>query len=184
MRTQRGSFFVLILNLLVLEVKMDKELYNKPPLALDDQAQLLLNRGLTGISKEELKKILGNVNYYRLRGYTYPYQNNNEENPPFLPSSKWDFIWNDYVFDSKLRNLITEALGHIEVAFRTQLELEMSLSHGSRWYTDSELAYSKELFQKNVNELNAHWNRCREIFKEHYEYKYNHVLMQNQQHLE
>ena len=173
MRTQRGSFFVLILNLLVLEVKMDKELYNKPPLALDDQAQLLLNRGLTGISKEELKKILGNVNYYRLRGYTYPYQNNNEENTPFLPSSKWDFIWNDYVFDSKLRNLITEALGHIEVAFRTQLELEMSLSHGSRWYTDSELAYSKELFQKNLNELNAHWNRSREIFKEHYEYKYN-----------
>ena len=152
---------------------MDKELYNKPPLALDDQAQLLLNRGLTGISKEELKKILGNVNYYRLRGYTYPYQNNNEENTPFLPSSKWDFIWNDYVFDSKLRNLITEALGHIEVAFRTQLELEMSLSHGSRWYTDSELAYSKELFQKNPNELNAHWNRSREIFKEHYEYKYN-----------
>jgi abortive infection bacteriophage resistance protein len=151
---------------------MSRRIYNKPPLTLDEQSQLLLDRGLTGISKEELNKILGVVNYYRLRGYTYPYQNNNEENTSFLPGSKWDYIWNDYVFDSKLRNLITDALGHIEVALRTQLELEMSLAHGSRWYTDLSLAHSEELFNKNLDELNGHWNRSREIFKEHYESEY------------
>ena len=92
---------------------MSKKQYNKPPLSLEKQAQLLFDRGLKGITKEELEKVLANVNYYRLRGYTYPYQNNTLENTPFYPNSKWDFIWNDYVFDSKLRNLITESLGHI-----------------------------------------------------------------------
>ena len=76
---------------------MSKIQYNKPPISLDDQAQLLLDRGLQGISKEELVQKLGNINYYRLRGYTYPYQNNDVENTPFLPNSKWEFIWNDYV---------------------------------------------------------------------------------------
>lgn len=155
---------------------MSKKQYNKPPLPLEKQAQLLLDRGLKGITKKELEKVLANVNYYRLRGYTYPYQNNTLENTPFLQNSKWEFIWNDYVFDSKLRRLITEALGHIEVALRTQLELEMSLAHGSRWYTDSRLAFSEEIFEKNLEELNGHWNRSREIFKDHYETEYDNSL--------
>ncbi len=155
---------------------MSKKQYNKPPLPLEKQAQLLLDRGLKGITKKELEKVLANVNYYRLRGYTYPYQNNMLENTPFLQNSKWEFIWNDYVFDSKLRRLITEALGHIEVALRTQLELEMSLAHGSRWYTDASLSYSEEIFEKNLEELNGHWNRSREIFKEHYETEYDNSL--------
>lgn len=151
---------------------MSAKQYNKPPLSLEDQAQLLLNRGLKGISKTDLINKLANVNYYRLRGYTYPYQDNDADDTPFLKNAKWEYIWNDYVFDSRLRNLITEALGHIEIAFRTQLELEMSLAYGSRWYTDSNLAFNKDLFNKNLEELNGHWERSREKFKEHYENEY------------
>ena len=154
------------------KAQMSKKQYTKPPLPLDEQAQLLLDRGLKGISKEDLIQKLENINYYRLRGYTYPYQNNYVDNTPFFSNSKWEFIWNDYIFDSKLRNLVTDALGHIEVSLRTQLELEMSLAHGSRWYTDLTLAYDEDLFNKNLEELKEHWNRSREIFKEHYETEY------------
>ncbi|MCQ2604389.1 MAG: Abi family protein [Spirochaetia bacterium] len=146
----------------------NKKQYDKPPLPLNKQADLLLSRGLDGISKEELIKKLSNINYYRFRGYTYPYQNNDIPNCPFKEDARWEYIWNDYVFDSKLSNLITEALGHIEVAIRTQLELEMSLDHGSRWYTDSTLCHNEKLFSKNLAELNGHWERSREVFKEHY----------------
>lgn len=147
---------------------MSKKQYNKSPLPLDKQAQLLLDRGLKGISKRELIQKLGNINYYRLRGYTYPYQNNNVDDTPFLPNSKWEFIWNDYIFDSKLRNIITDAFGHIEVALRTQLELEMSLAHGSRWYTDLTLAYDEGLFNKNLEEgvKNGKRNKCYNIQKD------------------
>ena len=37
---------------------MSKKQYTKPPLPLDEQAQLLLDRGLKGISKEELIQYL------------------------------------------------------------------------------------------------------------------------------
>ncbi len=155
---------------------MSKKVYSKPPLSLKEQAQLLLVRGLRGISTEELIQRLGNISYYRLKGYTYPYQKNDDKDKPFLPNSKWNYIWKDYVFDSKLRNIIIDALGHIEVSFRTQLALEMSIAYGSRWYTDSKLAFSKELFDKNLEELYGHWNRSREIFKEHYETEYDNTL--------
>ena len=58
-----------------------KPKYNKPPLTLEEQADKMLSRNLQGISKSELVRYLNVVNYYRLRGYTYPYQNNetNEE---------------------------------------------------------------------------------------------------------
>lgn len=155
---------------------MSKKQYNKPPLPVDKQADLLIDRGLKGISKQDLISKLKYINYYRLRGYTYTYQNNSVPDSPFYESVKWEYIWNDYVFDSKLRNLLTEALGHIEVAIRTQLELEMSLDYGSRWYTDSKLCFDEELFQKNLDELNKHWDRSREIFKEHYEKDYDNSL--------
>ena len=50
--------------------------YAKPALNLEQQADLLLNRGLKDISKEALITKLSSVNYYRLRGYTYAYQDN------------------------------------------------------------------------------------------------------------
>ena len=84
------------------KAKMSKKVYSKPPLSLKEQAQLLLVRGLRGISTEELIQRLGNISYYRLKGYTYPYQKNDDKDTPFLPNSKWNYIWNDYVFDSKL----------------------------------------------------------------------------------
>lgn len=147
---------------------MDKKQYTKPPLPLEKQAELLLNRGLTGITKEELIKKLTRVNYYRLRGYTYPYQDNKSEGGIFLKGSCWNYIWNDYVFDSKLRSLIVEALGHIEVTLRTQLELKMSLVYGSRWYENSNLFHNTMSHDKDLKDLFGHWNRSREVFKEHY----------------
>lgn len=155
---------------------MSKKQYNKPPLPVDKQADLLIERGLKGISKEDLIKKLKYINYYRLRGYTYPYQNNSVPDSPFFENVKWEYIWNDYVFDSKLRSLLTEALGHIEVAIRTQLELEMSLDYGSRWYTDSKFCFDEDLFHKNLDELYKNWERSREIFKVHYEKDYDNSL--------
>ena len=151
---------------------MSRKTYNKPPLSLEDQALLLLGRGLKGVSKEELVEKLSRINYYRLRGYTYPYQDNSLAGSPFLQNSKWEYIWNDYVFDSKLVNLITGALGHIEVAIRSQLALEMSLEYGSRWYSDPKLCHDDQCFKENLKELREHWGRSREIFKKHYEEDY------------
>ena len=55
-----------------------KPFYTKTATTLAEQAQILLDRGLNDIGKEDLIKKLSSVNYYRLRGYTYPYQDNTD----------------------------------------------------------------------------------------------------------
>ena len=151
---------------------MTPVLYNKPPLTLEKLADLLLKRGLQGVSREELVKTLSRIGYYRLRGYTYPYQDNSLEGAPFLHDTCWANIQNDYIFDSKLRNLVVEALGYIEIATRSQLAYHLSIAHGPRWYEDQCLCYDKRIFNDNLVELKKHWNRSREVFKQHYESKY------------
>ena len=146
--------------------------YTKPALTLEQQADLLLSRGLKDISKENLVNKLSSINYYRLRGYTYPYQDNSLEDTPFLKTNSWNFIWNDYVMDNRLRGLLFESISHIEIALRTQIELVMSLKYGSTWYTDSRYFFNTDFFNKNLEELEKCWERSEEEFKKHYETKY------------
>ena len=146
--------------------------YTKPALTLEQQSDLLLSRGLKDISKENLVNKLSFINYYRLRGYTYPYQDNSLEDTPFLKTNSWNFIWNDYVMDSRLRGLLFESISHIEIALRTQIELVMSLKYGPTWYTDSRYFFNTNFFNKNLEELEKCWERSEEEFKKHYETKY------------
>ena len=131
-----------------------------------------MGRGLKGISKEKLIEFLSSVGYYRLRGYTYPYQDNAQSDTLFVRGSDWFDIESDYNFDICLRTLVVEALGYIEIAARSQLEYQLSISHGSRWYEDPSLCHDKNIFQDNLKELKKHWDRSREVFKEHYEQDY------------
>ena len=82
---------------------------------------MLLKRGLKGISKSELEKKLQNVNFYRLRGYTYCYQDANEN---FKAGACWKYISSDYINDAALRTLIFEAISYIEIGIRSQLECQ------------------------------------------------------------
>lgn len=150
-----------------------KPFYNKPAKTLDDQAQLLLDRGLKDISKTDLIQKLASINYYRLRGYTYPYQDNTDPNTPFIASNSWDTIWSDYVLDSHLRSFLFECISHIEIALKTQLTLNMSLGHEPTWYTEKDYFYDKKNFSSDFSELLKNWARAKEKFKEHYENDYN-----------
>ncbi|WP_443739005.1 Abi family protein [Treponema sp.] len=154
-----------------------KPFYNKPAKTLEEQADLLINRGLNINSREDLIKKLASVNYYKLRGYTYPYQDNTEPNSPFLPRNNWDEIWSDYVLDSRLRALLFESISHIETALKTQLTLNMSLGHEPTWYTDKDLFHNDEHFRTNFSELLKDWARSKEKFKEHYENDYNNAQL-------
>jgi abortive infection bacteriophage resistance protein len=51
--------------------------YTKPPLTFDQQADLLLSRGLMA-EKTELILKLKSVSYYRLSGYLFPFRNSDD----------------------------------------------------------------------------------------------------------
>ena len=82
--------------------------YSKKPLSLSDQIDKLTSRGLIIDNRELTKRYLSNISYYRLRAYTYPFQNNEEgANHEFI---RKDIHFSDvidlYCFDRRLRTLI------------------------------------------------------------------------------
>ncbi|MDO4171828.1 MAG: Abi family protein, partial [Prevotellaceae bacterium] len=52
--------------------------YSKRPFSLQEQINKLESKGLYFDNKEEAEQFLFDVSYYRLRAYTYPFQDNSE----------------------------------------------------------------------------------------------------------
>lgn len=146
-------------------------IFSKPPRTPECLAQKLISNGLQDISESKLTEIFQSVNYYKLRGYTYPYQDNSVPNSPFLPNVKWSYIWNDYNFDLKLRTLLFSSISFIETALKTRMTL-VSLTLGATWYLNNRLFKSQNAFNSDLAFLQNDWNRASEEFKNHYETTY------------
>lgn len=83
------------------------------------------------LSIELTQDYLSNISYYRLRAYTYPFQDNSKDSQPFNIDVSFEQIIDLYVFDRKLRLLIFDAIEKIEIALRTQIIYHFALSYGS-----------------------------------------------------
>ena len=141
-----------------------KPKYNKPALSLQALAELMISRGVEGVSLEDLENKLRFVNYYRLRGYTYPYQDNAQEDAPFKVGTQWQYIWDDYCLDQELRLLLFDGISRYEIAFRSVVILALCDEYGAHWYEQKELFESEEHFRENLNEMIVLWNRSQEDF--------------------
>ena len=156
----------------------DKIDYTKKPLTIAEQVARLKQRGLVFDNESEASAYLFNISYYRLRAYTYPFQENGE-------NSEHNFIRKDihfkdiidlYCFDRRLRSLIFNAIEKIEVAVRTKIVQVYAESTGdSHWYDD------ESLYRFGYDDLMVHIdadvNRSNEDFINHYKLKYNNPLM-------
>lgn len=176
---------------------VDKPKYHKPALSLRGLAELIIRRGIQDVSVGELEQRLRFVNYYRLRGYTYPYQDNAQEDAHFKPGTKWQDIWDDYWFDQDLRMLMFDGISRYEIAFRSVVALNLCEQYGAQWYENEDLFESvefcknylthtnpsekqkkkyekyKERYKTHLKELDDLWKRSQEEFKEHYLNHYN-----------
>jgi abortive infection bacteriophage resistance protein len=109
--------------------------YLKPALSFDEQAQLLLNRGLIITDKNELIRCLSRVNYYRLSAYWYTFKKPGTED--FRSGTTFEMIWDRYTFDRELRLLVMNAIEHVEIAIlRTQMVEQFTRLHGPFGYCD------------------------------------------------
>lgn len=152
------------------------QVYNKKPLTIDQQIAKLENRGLEFDDKTSAANYLSNISYYRLRAYTYPFQDNDD------PENDHRFIrkgisFNDiidlYCFDRRLRALVFNALEKIEVAARTKIIYTYSIaSNDSHWYVD-DAHYEEECkFDILEKEMGDDIDRSNEDFIKHYDQKY------------
>jgi len=101
--------------------------YTKHALSFEEQAELLLSRGLIADRTDLISK-LKSVNYYRLSGYLYPFKQPNSEN--YKDGTKFTEVWNRYRFDRKLRFLVLDGIERIEVALKTDIVFEFSRING------------------------------------------------------
>jgi abortive infection bacteriophage resistance protein len=146
--------------------------YNKPPISFTDQVAKLKARGLTIDNEAEAELCLSNISYYRLRAYTYPFQDNADPNHPFIIPVSFEEIIKLYKFDRKLSQLIFAALEKIEIALRTQIIYQWAIAKGSHWQLDPALYRDPMKFANQINSLQTEINRSHETFIEHYKNTY------------
>ncbi|MGE4432540.1 MAG: Abi family protein [Bacteroidales bacterium] len=155
-------------------VASDKTDYTKKPLTLVEQVARLKQRGLVFDDENEAIAYLFNISYYRLRAYTYPFQENGEESVHNFTRKDIHFkdIIDLYCFDRRLRSLVFNAIEKIEVAVRTKIvQVYAERTGDSHWYND------RCLFRFGYNDLleqiKSDVNRSNEDFIKHYKSKYN-----------
>ncbi len=146
--------------------------YNKLPLSILDQFNLLSKRGLVFEDENLAIAKLKNVSYYRLRAYTFSFQDNSIENHPFLPNISFEKILQLYYFDQKLRLLIFDAIEKIEVSIRTQVIYNFAIQYGSHWPFESLLFRDSKRFKIHNDSLIKEIERSNETFIKHYLVKY------------
>lgn len=114
--------------------------YQKHPLTIAEQIAKLEERGLFIEDDVLAKNYLSNISYYRLRAYTYPFQNNTdiELDHQFVRDDiSFQDIIDLYIFDRRLRTLVFNELEKVEVAMRTKLsQVYSEHSKDSHWYED------------------------------------------------
>ena len=95
--------------------------YTKPFVSFSDQIKSLKDKNLEVNSDDFALEKLSSISFYRLRAYTYPFQDNIYPSHPFIKKVSFEEIYSLYDFDSQLRKIIFNAIEKIEIALRTQI---------------------------------------------------------------
>lgn len=160
--------------------------YDKRPIDTAEQISKLRGRYLIVEDEVTASQYLQNISYYRLRAYTYPFQDNSEgSDHEFL---RRDISFQDiidlYCFDRRLRSLLFNAIEKIEVALRTRIALEYSVDEGTgHWFLNHRLYDKHDKFvaltrnetidgKKVLGDLMKEVARSNEEFIVHYFNKY------------
>lgn len=144
--------------------------FEKPALSYEEQADLLLSRGLQADRNELIAK-LNHVNYYRLSGYLYPFRNADDT---FKPGTTFESVWRRYTFDRRLRLIVLDAIERVEVAVRTQLVYEHVHRYGPFGYTNPGSLPKLDGGQNGwfLDRVFQETERSKEVFVRHFKEKY------------
>lgn len=147
--------------------------YTKLPITIHEQIAKLKSRGLLFENEEKAAHYLSNISYYRLRAYTFPFQDNEKSNQPFNKNISFEEILQLYVFDRKLRLLLYNAIEKIEIALRTQIIYQYAIVHGAFWHLNADLYKDSGFFKSQIASLVKEVSRSNETFIKHYKMTYN-----------
>ena len=80
--------------------------YSKQATSFSEQVAQLKARGLQFQDENKAEETLSRISYYRLRAYTYPFQDNEDDNHPFIKEIDLFSSWMKYYLLKDSRGLI------------------------------------------------------------------------------
>jgi len=144
--------------------------YAKPSLTFDEQADLLIARGLL-CSRDELLARLRSVSYYRLSGYWYPFRRPDDT---FMEGTTLEVVWRRYRFDRGFRLVVLDAIERVEVCVRTELVYLLAHAQGPFGYLDPANlpGLAADTHSDFIERLSTECDRSQERFIAHFCEKY------------
>lgn len=98
---------------------------------LDEQIEILKNKGLIIDNKEEAKEILLRENYFFINGYRHVFLRS-EYDRSFLPGTNFRELCALFVFDRKIRNILFKNILIIENNLKSVISYQLSRKYGYR----------------------------------------------------
>ena len=147
------------------------EKYNKRYSTPHQLIEILRSRGLEINNSDE--QTLRSIGYYRLSGYFYPYLAIPKSKHQFKPDSTFTKAIQLYNFDRKLRLLIFDQIGRIEIAVRSAIvNITCQQTYNPFWMTDSSFYARSDKFQRTISLIDKELQTSKEDFIEHFTLTY------------
>jgi abortive infection bacteriophage resistance protein len=134
--------------------------FTKPAVSVDQQLEILEQRGLSVKQPERAKRFLEVVSFFRLSIYMRPFQIPGNDDHLFKANTEFKQVIALYGFDRELRLLVIDAIERVEVAVRATLNNHMSCKYqtdtahsGSHWYLNSDLFNQRFNHQRLINDI-------------------------------
>ena len=141
----------------------------KDPKNIQEQIDFLESRQMSFRDIFKASHLLSNISYYRLKGYWYEMQAD-VKNHIFHKNVYFEDALDLYNFDRHFRLLVFNAIERIEIALRTKLIYQMSISYGAKWYLDETHFHSKNHFDGFLEKIENDIEQSSEEFiVKHYE---------------
>lgn len=148
--------------------------FNKPPLSVDAQVDLLQKRGMTVPDPARARHYLSHINYYRLRAYWLPFETvpSNGDEHAFVAGTNFETVLATYVFDRELRLLLLDAIERVEISLRTTLAQHLANRYGAFAHNDAALFSSQQDWAGCQEKLLKEYRHSSETFAKHYRNRY------------
>jgi len=148
--------------------------YAKPPLSIDQQIDLLIERGLAIEDREFAVHALSNVSYYRLSAYLYPFRSRQTPGR-FIDDASFATVWRYYRFDRRLKSVVLDAIEHVEISVRTKLVNVFTAQYGPFAYRDTAnfaVPVDAQRFAATLGFIDRETERSNEEFVTHFRATY------------
>ena len=99
----------------------------KKPMTLDEQLKKLENQGILIVDKDKAKRILTEIHYYRFTGYALQYRID-EHKSSYIDGVTFENIYNIYMFDKELRDVLHKYIECVEVYYRSLISYHFSIA--------------------------------------------------------